>query len=53
VQVLATPAQPTQLWVRWPGGKVTTSDVPSGAREVQVNQAGEIKTTFRTVPGVK
>jgi enediyne biosynthesis protein E4 len=53
VQVLATPVPPTQLWVRWPGGKVTTSDVPPAASEVQVNQAGEIKTTFKAASRVK
>ena len=35
VQVMAAPQPPTQLWVRWPGGRVTTSDIPAGAREVR------------------
>jgi hypothetical protein len=34
VQVLATPETPTELWVRWPGGRVTTTPVPSGATEI-------------------
>ncbi|MBU6398720.1 MAG: VCBS repeat-containing protein, partial [Verrucomicrobia bacterium] len=43
VQVLGTPARPTQIWIRWPGGRVTTSTVPVGAREMVVNAAGQIK----------
>ena len=35
-QVLATPEQPTKIWVRWPGGKVTTTDVAPASREVTV-----------------
>jgi hypothetical protein len=36
VQVLARPAQPAELWVRWPGGKVTKTAVPDHARELVV-----------------
>jgi hypothetical protein len=36
VQVLATPEPPTAVWVRWPGGKVTTSPIPPGATEIRV-----------------
>ena len=43
VQVLGTPEAPTQIWVRWPGGKTTTNDVPSAAREVQVDAEGNVK----------
>jgi enediyne biosynthesis protein E4 len=42
VQVLCGPEQPTQLWVRWPGGKVTTTDLPAGAREIAVDVAGKL-----------
>jgi hypothetical protein len=42
VQVMAIPETPTQLWVRWPGGKATTSDIPSGAREVSVDSDGKM-----------
>jgi hypothetical protein len=45
VQVLATPQPPGQIWIRWPGGKTTTSTVPAGAREILVNQSGEITRT--------
>ena len=42
VQVLAMPAVPTQLWVRWPGGQTTTSDIPAGAREVEMDGQGQL-----------
>jgi hypothetical protein len=38
VQVLAAPAAPTELVVRWPGGKQTTSPVPAGAKEIAVDK---------------
>lgn len=37
VQVLGTPATPTLIWVRWPGGKTTTADVPPNARAIEVS----------------
>ncbi len=40
VQVLATPRPPTQLEVRWPGGKTTTHAVPSNADEISVTPEG-------------
>ena len=43
VQVLSTAGSPTQIWIRWPGGKTTTSDVPAGAREVVVEENGAVK----------
>src|SRR5262249_1990807 len=36
VQVLANTGPSSQLWVRWPGGKSFTLDVPAGASEVKV-----------------
>jgi hypothetical protein len=39
VLVLATPASPTALEVRWPGGKVTTHPVPAGAKEFTARMA--------------
>ena len=51
VQVLARTETPTQLWVRWPGGKVTTSPVPANAREISVTPNGEVKVTLPTEPG--
>jgi hypothetical protein len=40
--VLAFAEQQTNLWVRWPGGKVTTSVVPRDAREIVVDAAGKL-----------
>jgi len=40
VQVLATPELPSAVWVRWPGGKITTSAVPKGASEIIVGTNG-------------
>ena len=36
VVVLGCPAGALQLWVRWPGGKLSISDVPAGNRSVTV-----------------
>jgi enediyne biosynthesis protein E4 len=36
VQVFGLSGTPTAVWVRWPGGKITTQPVPAGAREVAV-----------------
>ena len=43
VPVLATPTPPTRVWVRWPGGRVTTADLPSGAREVAADVDGHVR----------
>jgi hypothetical protein len=42
VQVLATPEAPSGIWMRWPGGKITTSDIPAGAAGIAVNDAGQV-----------
>ncbi|MEK6302941.1 MAG: VCBS repeat-containing protein [Acidobacteriota bacterium] len=42
VQVMGTPEPPTQVWVRWPGGKQTTSNVPGNAKEIRVAADGSI-----------
>jgi hypothetical protein len=31
------------IWVRWPGGRTILAKVPGGAREISVNQNGELK----------
>ena len=46
-QVLATPATPTHLHIRWPGGTTTRARIVGGAREIEVDPAGNL----RTVPG--
>jgi hypothetical protein len=43
VQVLAGPAAPGSVWVRWPGGKTTDSKIPSGAQEITVDVTGATK----------
>jgi hypothetical protein len=42
VAVLSTPQPPTQIWVRWPGGQVTTSDIPKDAKEISVDHSGQL-----------
>jgi hypothetical protein len=42
VQVLSSPEPPTRLQVRWPGGKLTTNDLPQNAQEVVVAVSGTI-----------
>jgi len=42
VQVLARNSDSLQLWVRWPGGKTITVDVPSEAAEIQVGIDGAV-----------
>jgi hypothetical protein len=42
VQVLGGgPETPSQVWVRWPGGKITTSDVPA-ASEINIGFDGTV-----------
>ena len=36
VQVLGKAKEPKALWVRWPGGKETTTEIPAGAEEISV-----------------
>ena len=42
VQVLGNTDPPVQLWLRWPGGKSFTVDVPSGANEILVGIDGSV-----------
>jgi len=44
VQVLSTAKAPAAVWVRWPGGAITTGPLPAGAREVRVQAGGAIET---------
>ena len=46
VQVMGCPETPTQIWVRWPGGKTTISPVPAGAREITVDTDGKVTMNF-------
>ena len=45
VQVLGNVASPAQLWLRWPGGKTFTVDVPPNASEIQVGIDGTVIST--------
>lgn len=48
VQVMGTGALArTQLWVRWPGGRVTECALPAGATEVLVDSAGQLAVIRR------
>ena len=42
VEVLGTPEPPTQIEVRWPGGKTVTADIPPASAEVRIGIDGEI-----------
>jgi hypothetical protein len=44
VQVLGTPQTPTQIQIRWPGGKTTTTPLPLNPREIVADTTGTIKT---------
>ena len=41
--VLGMPEPASQVWVRWPGGKTTYSDLPSAAREIVIEQSGSLR----------
>ena len=41
--VMGTPTVPTQIWIRWPGGKTNLSAIPAGAKEISPDLKGEIK----------
>ena len=43
VQVLGVPDRPTQIQIRWPGGRMTATPVPSGAKEIEVDLSGTLK----------
>jgi len=42
VQVMGCPEMPTQIWIRWPGAKTTTSGVSPGSREITVDSDGKV-----------
>jgi enediyne biosynthesis protein E4 len=43
VQVMGTPEPPTEISIRWPGGKTITTPIPSGAGEITVDSAGRLE----------
>ena len=42
VQVLGMPERPTQVWVRWPGGQATISEVPETAGAISIDSSGRL-----------
>jgi hypothetical protein len=42
-QILATPEMPTAIWIRWPGGATTTTEIPSGSADIEVQQTGALR----------
>ena len=47
VQVLGGSERPTHLWIRWPGGKTTTAEIPASASEVTIGTAGIVSSVAR------
>jgi enediyne biosynthesis protein E4 len=43
VQVMCAGFTPKEIQVRWPGGQVTTGQLPAGAREIVVNPRGQVQ----------
>ena len=43
VPVLATPTPPRRVWVRWPGGRSITAELPPSAHEVEVHADGHLR----------
>lgn len=41
-QVLGLRDDPKAIWIRWPGGSETTSEIPSGARDIVVRFDGNV-----------
>lgn len=42
VQVVSPSRPASRIWVRWPGGKVTKTQLPRGAKEIRVDHTGAI-----------
>jgi len=41
VQVFGVPEAPAKIWVRWPGGELTTTDIPRSTLEIRVDSEGK------------
>ncbi len=50
VQVLANADPPAQLWLRWPGGKSFSVEIPKTAAEIQVSIDGVVTELKKKVP---
>ena len=42
IQILCGSEAPIQIWIRWPGGKTTTSPIPTDARAITVDATGKV-----------
>jgi hypothetical protein len=47
VQVLGALETPTHVWIRWPGGKTTTVEIPASASELTIGAAGIVSSVAR------
>jgi hypothetical protein len=43
VQVLAGPREPTGVWVRWPGGRETTTALKEHAADIEISPDGSVR----------
>jgi hypothetical protein len=41
--VLGCPTKPAAVWVRWPGGRETVSDLPAGAEAIRIHPDGRVE----------
>lgn len=41
VQVMGAPEFPSRIWIRWPGGKTTITEIPQSATEIRVYLDGK------------
>jgi hypothetical protein len=53
ILVLAMPQTPSALWVRWPGGKITETELPKGLREVVARPDAGNSVPERTSPVIR
>jgi hypothetical protein len=43
VSVLSVPERPSGIWVRWPGGKITVTQLAGNPKGISVDDAGKIE----------
>lgn len=48
VQVLGIPQTPDKVWIRWPGGKSTTSPLSNPGSEVVIDMSGAVRSAAPT-----
>jgi hypothetical protein len=44
IQVLSVLPEAMRVQVRWPGGRITTSELPAGSKNIEISVNGEVKT---------